>query len=161
MTGLELQTRLAKQDGPPINFLTGHGDIPTTVKSMKGGATEFLLKPFEEDDLVRVIDAAIAFDRSACAREREEDSLRDFKSRYQRVRFFLMRQVLHMLSATVFLLLGSAGQADKPEREASLIQRFSSADLGGRGQPGGQRSADRLWHGSLGAAPTECAANTI
>jgi FixJ family two-component response regulator len=46
---------------------------------MKGGATEFLLKPFDEDDLVRAIDAAIAFDR----RERaEEGSLRDFKSRY-------------------------------------------------------------------------------
>jgi len=40
MTGLELQTRLANRDGPPIIFLTGHGDIPTTVKAMKGGATE-------------------------------------------------------------------------------------------------------------------------
>ena len=62
MTGLELQTRLANRDGPPIIFLTGHGDIPTTVKAMKGGAAEFLLKPFDEDDLVRAIDAAIAFD---------------------------------------------------------------------------------------------------
>jgi FixJ family two-component response regulator len=69
MTGLELQTRLANRDGPPINFLTGHGDIPTTVKAMKGGATEFLLKPFEEDDLVRVIDATIAL---IVEREREE-----------------------------------------------------------------------------------------
>ena len=49
MTGLELQTRLANRDGPPIIFLTGHGDIPTTVKAMKGEATEFLLKPFDED----------------------------------------------------------------------------------------------------------------
>jgi FixJ family two-component response regulator len=57
-----------------------------TVKAMKGGATEFLLKSFDEDDLVRAIDAAIAFDR----RERAEDgSLRDLKSRYQRARFFL------------------------------------------------------------------------
>jgi FixJ family two-component response regulator len=63
MTDLELQTRLANRDGPPITFLTGDGDIPTTVKPMKGGATEFLLKPFDEDDLVRAIDAAIAFDR--------------------------------------------------------------------------------------------------
>ena len=77
MTGLELQTRLANKDGPPIIFLTGHGDIPTTVKAMKGGATEFLLKPFDEDDLVRAIDAAIAFVERA-----EEDSLRDFKSLY-------------------------------------------------------------------------------
>ena len=49
--------------GPPIIFPIGHGDIPTTVKAMKGGATEFLLKPFDEDDLVRAIDGAIAFDR--------------------------------------------------------------------------------------------------
>jgi FixJ family two-component response regulator len=40
MTGLELQTRLANRDGPPINFLTEHGDIPTTVKAMRGGAAE-------------------------------------------------------------------------------------------------------------------------
>ena len=43
--------------------LTGQGDIPTTVKAMKGGAAELLLKPFDEDDLVRAIEAAIAFDR--------------------------------------------------------------------------------------------------
>jgi FixJ family two-component response regulator len=61
---------------------------------MKGGATEFLLKPFEEDDLVRVIDATIALIVERERERGEEDSLRDFKSRYQRARFFLMRKVL-------------------------------------------------------------------
>ena len=80
---------------------------------------------------------------------------------YQRARFFLMRQVLRMFYATVFLLLGSAGKPISQSVEPALIQRLSSADLGGRGQPGGQRSEDRLWHGSLGTALTEYAAITI
>jgi FixJ family two-component response regulator len=62
MTGLELQTKLADVGGPPIVFLTGHGDIPTTVKAMKAGATEFLSKPFEPEELLRAIDAAIHLD---------------------------------------------------------------------------------------------------
>ncbi|HEX3374219.1 MAG TPA: response regulator [Edaphobacter sp.] len=62
MTGLELQTKLADVGGPPIIFLTGHGDIPSTVKAMKAGATEFLSKPFEPEELLRAIDAAIHLD---------------------------------------------------------------------------------------------------
>lgn len=62
MTGLELQTKLGDVGGPPIVFLTGHGDIPSTVKAMKAGATEFLSKPFEPDELLRAIDTAIRLD---------------------------------------------------------------------------------------------------
>jgi FixJ family two-component response regulator len=62
MSGLELQRELAKQDSVPIIFLTGYGDIPSTVKAMKAGASEFLTKPFDEADLVRSIDAALAAD---------------------------------------------------------------------------------------------------
>ena len=62
MTGLELQTKLADVGGPPIVFLTGHGDIPSTVKAMKAGATEFLSKPFEPEELLRAIDTAIHLD---------------------------------------------------------------------------------------------------
>lgn len=62
MNGLELQKQLAEAGGPPIVFLTGHGDIPSSVKAMKAGATEFLSKPFEEEDLLCAIDAAIRVD---------------------------------------------------------------------------------------------------
>ncbi len=62
MNGLELQKQLADAGGPPIVFLTGYGDIPATVKAMKAGATEFLSKPFEEEDLLRAIDSAIRID---------------------------------------------------------------------------------------------------
>jgi FixJ family two-component response regulator len=61
--GLELQRVLAAGEGPPIVFITGHGDIPSSVRAMKAGAIEFLPKPFSEQELLRAIDAAIALDR--------------------------------------------------------------------------------------------------
>jgi FixJ family two-component response regulator len=62
-SGLELQRELAAGDGPPIVFITGHGDIPASVRAMKAGAIEFLPKPFSEQELLQAIDAAIALDR--------------------------------------------------------------------------------------------------
>ena len=62
-SGLELQRELAAGDGPPIVFITGHGDIPASVRAMKAGAIEFLPKPFSEQELLQAIDAAIAVDR--------------------------------------------------------------------------------------------------
>ena len=62
-SGLELQRELAARDGPPIVFITGHGDIPASVRAMKAGAIEFLPKPFSEQELLQAIDAAIAVDR--------------------------------------------------------------------------------------------------
>ncbi|HEY2041001.1 MAG TPA: response regulator [Edaphobacter sp.] len=79
MTGLELQRELADQEGPPIIFLTGHGDIPSSVKAIKAGAVEFLSKPFDEEELIRAIDAAIAFDVQARVKYAE---LREFRRRY-------------------------------------------------------------------------------
>ncbi len=62
-SGLELQRELG--DGPPIVFITGHGDIPSSVRAMKAGAIEFLPKPFSEQELLQAIDAAIVLDREA------------------------------------------------------------------------------------------------
>ncbi len=64
-SGLELQRELAAGDGPPIVFITGHGDITSSVRAMKAGAIEFLPKPFSEQELLQAIDAAIAVDREA------------------------------------------------------------------------------------------------
>jgi FixJ family two-component response regulator len=63
--GLELQLKLASEVGPPIIFITGHGDIPSSVRAIKAGAIEFLTKPFKEEDLLRAIQAAIAQDQAA------------------------------------------------------------------------------------------------
>jgi FixJ family two-component response regulator len=62
--GLELQKQLEGRDAPPIVFITGHGDIPSSVRAMKAGAIEFLPKPFEEEDLIRTLEAGIALDRA-------------------------------------------------------------------------------------------------
>jgi FixJ family two-component response regulator len=61
--GLEVQRQLAGANGPPIIFITGHADVPTSVRAMKAGAVEFLPKPFEEQDLLKAIDTALALDR--------------------------------------------------------------------------------------------------
>ena len=59
MSGLELQNAIAGTNAPPIIFLTGHGDVSSSVKAMKAGASEFLLKPFDEEDLLRAVDTAL------------------------------------------------------------------------------------------------------
>ena len=70
-SGLELQRELAAGIGPPIVFITGHGDIPSSVRAMKAGAIEFLPKPFGDEELLQAIDAALAADRKG-RRERAE-----------------------------------------------------------------------------------------
>jgi FixJ family two-component response regulator len=64
-SGLEVQRELAAGEGPPIIFISGHGDIPSSVRAMKAGAIEFLPKPFGEQDLLQAIDMAISADREA------------------------------------------------------------------------------------------------
>jgi FixJ family two-component response regulator len=63
MNGLDLQSQLAHGSLPPIVFITGHGDIPSSVRAIKAGAVDFLSKPFKEADLMRAIDAALAESR--------------------------------------------------------------------------------------------------
>src|ERR1700675_1596216 len=63
MSGLDLQEKIATEDSPPIIFVTGHGDVPSSVRAMKAGAIEFLLKPYDPQELLRGIDAAIVQDR--------------------------------------------------------------------------------------------------
>src|SRR4029450_12709878 len=60
LRGLELQQELAKNEAPmPIIFITGHGDIPMTVRAMKAGALEFLTKPFHDEDLLNAVAQAL------------------------------------------------------------------------------------------------------
>lgn len=82
ISGLELQKELLERQAPPIVFLTGHGDIPSSVKAMKAGAVEFLSKPVGDDELLRAIDAAIAVDRTARSQRAE---LSELKRRYERL----------------------------------------------------------------------------
>jgi FixJ family two-component response regulator len=76
MTGLELQGEIAGGDAPPIVFVTGHGDVPSSVRAMKAGAIEFLLKPFDNQQLMQAIYGAIAQDREARLKRAEMSDLR-------------------------------------------------------------------------------------
>jgi len=78
LTGLELQKRVAvERTDMPIIFITGHADVPTTVKAMKAGAAEFLVKPFSDDVLLSAIRTALERSRIALSREAEMRMLRD------------------------------------------------------------------------------------
>jgi FixJ family two-component response regulator len=80
--GLELQRALAERAAPPIVFITGHGDIPSSVKAMKAGAVEFLSKPFGDEELLRAIDVAIQLDRVERLKRSERAEL---ERRYERL----------------------------------------------------------------------------
>jgi len=72
LSGLDLQQELAKADIQiPIIFLTGHGDIPTSVRAIKAGALEFLTKPFNDEDLLDAIQQGIARDQRALKQKGE------------------------------------------------------------------------------------------
>jgi FixJ family two-component response regulator len=77
LSGLDFQAELAKADiRIPIVFVTGHGDIPMTVRAMKAGAVEFLTKPFRDQDLLDAVQLGLKRDRERRASERETETLR-------------------------------------------------------------------------------------
>jgi len=77
LNGLELQKRIADRPDLPIIFITGRGDIPTTVQAMKGGAVEFLTKPFGPEVLLSAIRGAIERSRVSLDQEKDLKVLRD------------------------------------------------------------------------------------
>jgi FixJ family two-component response regulator len=79
LSGLDFQTELAKANiHIPIIFMSGHGDIPMTVRAMKGGAVDFLTKPFRDQDMLDAVGAAIERDRK---RRETEKALSDLRAR--------------------------------------------------------------------------------
>jgi FixJ family two-component response regulator len=82
ISGLDFQRQLGMDYHPPIVFITGHGDIPSSVRAIKDGAVDFLQKPFSQQSLMSAIDAAIARDRQARV-ERAERA--DLQQRYSRL----------------------------------------------------------------------------
>ncbi|OWJ67260.1 response regulator transcription factor [Inquilinus limosus] len=76
INGLELQAQLAHDAHPPIVFITGHGDIPSSVRAIKHGAVDFLTKPFSDAALTAAVQAAIAQDRGKRSERAELGVLR-------------------------------------------------------------------------------------
>ena len=80
LSGLDFQQALARENIPiPVIFITGHGDIPMSVRAMKAGAVEFLTKPLRDQDLLDAIQAGL---RRDCARLENERNLADLRTRH-------------------------------------------------------------------------------
>jgi FixJ family two-component response regulator len=77
VSGLDFQTQLARAGiNMPIIFMTGHGDVPMTVRAMKAGAVDFLTKPFRDQDMLDAVTAALERDRTRRAAEQEIEGVR-------------------------------------------------------------------------------------
>ena len=83
LSGLDFQAELVKAGiRIPVIFMTGHGDIPMSVKAMKAGAVDFLTKPFRDQDMLDAVTVALERDRT---RRKAEQRLTDLKSRLERL----------------------------------------------------------------------------
>ena len=118
LNGLELQEALAtKGFAVPIIFLTGHGDIPTSVQAMKRGALDFLTKPVNDDDLLKAVHAAIEKDRIARLALAELDEIQQrLATLTPREREVLTHVVSGQLNKQIAYDLGTVEQTIKVHR---------------------------------------------
>jgi FixJ family two-component response regulator len=145
LSGLDLQKRMADVDiAIPIVFITGHGDVPTSVRAMKAGAVEFLTKPFIDQDLLDAVQQAIERDRAA---RRTQAELAELQGRYEsltpREREVLERVVAGLLNKQVASELGTSEVTVKVHRGRVMqkMQADSLADLVRMGERLGIRRA--------------------
>jgi len=127
LNGLDLQRRVADRQDMPIIFITGHGDIPTSVRAMKAGAVEFLTKPLREDVLLSTIRDAIDRSRTALVREAEMQALRDcYASLSRREREVMVRVAAGRLNKQIAAELGISEITVKAHR--GRVMRKMHAD---------------------------------
>lgn len=150
LNGLELQKLIAaERTDMPIIFITGHGDVPTTVQAMKAGAVEFLTKPFDDDVLLTAIRHAIERSSAALGDGREIEALRDrYASLTPREQDVMKLVASGMLNKQVGLRLGISEITVKAHR-GKMMQKMkadSLADLVRMAVRLGLAPARNPWH---------------
>jgi FixJ family two-component response regulator len=139
-SGLELQRDLAAANKQvPIIFITAHGDIPMTVQAMKGGAIEFLTKPFRDQDLLEAVQAGLARDRARRESDRALGELRErFDALSSREREIMMQVTAGRLNKQIADDIGIAESTVKVHR-THLMRKMKARSL-----PELSRMADML-----------------
>jgi FixJ family two-component response regulator len=139
INGLELLSELADRQAPPIVFVTGHGDIPSSVRAMKAGAVEFLSRPFGDQELLAAIDEAIALDRTERSKRSERSEL---QRRYDRLTA-REREVLTFVVAG-FANKQTAGELGTSEITIGVHRGQITRKMGARSLAELVRLADKL-----------------
>jgi RNA polymerase sigma factor (sigma-70 family) len=118
LSGLDLQSELAtRKIQTPIVFISGHGDVPASVRAMKAGAVDFLTKPFKDKDLLAVIQDALAKDvRLKATQEQRETIERRLRLLTPRERQVLEMVIKGMLNKQIAADLGASEQTIKVHR---------------------------------------------
>jgi FixJ family two-component response regulator len=139
-SGLELQRDLAAAKRQvPIIFITAHGDIPMTVQAMKGGAIEFLTKPFRDQDLLDAVEAGVARDRARRESDRALSALRErFETLSARERDVMVQVTAGRLNKQIANDMGIAESTVKVHR-THLMRKMKARSL-----PELSRMADML-----------------
>ena len=140
ISGLDFQRKLREANIPiPIIFITGHGDIPMSVRAMKAGAVEFLTKPFRDQDLLDAIQLALERDRARQEREAEIATLRErFESLTAREREVLSGVIRGLLNKQIAAEIGTSETTVKVHR-GQLMRK-----MGARSLPELVRMAERM-----------------
>jgi FixJ family two-component response regulator len=129
-SGLELQRDLAAANRQvPIIFITAHGDIPMTVQAMKGGAIEFLTKPFRDQDLLEAVQAGLARDRARRESDRALVALRErFDTLSSREREIMTQVTAGRLNKQIASDMGIAESTVKVHR-TNLMRKMKARSL--------------------------------